>query len=243
MEYRGHSLAERATTLPGRYYTSVEVFDEEARNDLLGSLALRGARRRAVGARRLRPAARSRAKASSWSAGKDGAVAGVLQRLPASRDAAVRVRPADASPAGSSARTTPGPTDSTARSSAPPTWTTLPWFDKGEHPLRAGGRRRMGGVSLRHSRRTSRAARRRPATAPRTLRAVAAVGADDRAAHRLRRPRQLEAHLPELLGVLSLPAGPSGPREALPLPERRQQPPRRRRFSAATCSSTRRAAA
>ncbi len=36
MEYRGHTLAERASTLPGRYYTSVEVFDDEARKIFSG---------------------------------------------------------------------------------------------------------------------------------------------------------------------------------------------------------------
>jgi Rieske 2Fe-2S family protein len=30
MEYQGHALAERASTLPGRYYTSSEVFSDEA---------------------------------------------------------------------------------------------------------------------------------------------------------------------------------------------------------------------
>ena len=45
------------------------------------------------------------------------------------------------------------------------------------------------------------------------------------APHRIRRARQLEAVLPELLGVLPLPAHPPGADPALRLPQRRQRPP------------------
>ena len=45
VEYTGHSLTERATTLPGRYYTSAEIFAAEQERDLFAAVALRRPRR------------------------------------------------------------------------------------------------------------------------------------------------------------------------------------------------------
>ena len=106
-----------------------------------------------------------------------------------------------------------------------------------------GGRRGMGGVSLRQPGRAARTAGGRPPAAPGPLRAVAPFPARGRAPGRVRRAGQLEADLPELLGVLPLPARPPRPRSAFALPQRRQRPAGRRRSSAATCSSTKRAGA
>src|SRR5262249_58962125 len=89
-------------------------------------------------------------------------------------------------------------------------------------PAGGGGGRRVGGFPIRQPREGARAARASAHAAPRPLRVLAAAGAPLGTADRVRRARELEADLPELLRVLPLPPRAPGAREAFALPERRQ---------------------
>ncbi len=91
MEFRGHSLAERATTLPGRVLHVAGSLRRARQERIFSRRWLCAGRADALAAAgRLRPAARSRARASSSSAAATRTPAGLLQRLPPPRHAPLR---------------------------------------------------------------------------------------------------------------------------------------------------------
>ena len=112
-----------AVTLPAAYYTDPGLLPHRDGAAVRTRVDLRGAQR---AGRRARAVLRSRSarREHHHHARVVGRRAGVLQRLPPSRHAAVLRARAASSPAASSARITPGPTPSTDGWSARRTWTT-----------------------------------------------------------------------------------------------------------------------
>ena len=104
------------------------------------------------------------------------------------------------------------------------------WFDKADYPLHPAALEEWEGFLFAHL---------EPRSAPPLADALRPLSGASRpwrlpeltAARRIEYDvrDQLEADLPELLGVLPLPARPSGAGEAVPLPQRRQRPAGRRR--------------
>ena len=153
-----------------------------------------------------------------------GRGAGVLQRLPPSRHAAVRRGRRDSSPAASSARTTRGPTGSTAGCSARRTWTRCRTSARRTIRCTASTPRVWDGhvflILAREPRAAVRAARRpaRRSSAPWRMQ-------DLRLGHRIVYDvkRELEADHPELQRVPALPEPAPGAQQAVALPERRER--------------------
>ena len=160
------------TTLPGRVLHVTRDLRRASGADLRAALALRRPRRRDLGAGRLRARAVAR-ESLIVVRGRGRQGPRVLQRLPPPRHAPVRSRPA-ASRAASSARTTPGPTASTARCSARPHMADVPGSTR---PISRSSRRRSrnGKASSSSTSRAEPEPSRRAVAAARAVRALAAA--------------------------------------------------------------------
>ena len=155
-----------------------------------------------------------------------GDAARVLQRLPPSRHAALRGR----SRAGSR-ETIQCPyhawtyrTD--GRLIGAPHMQEVEGFDKRDYPLHAAALAEWEGFLFVNVATRAGAVRRRGRADDRPLRALRARRPRRRPPRQLRRARELEARVPELLRVPALPDDPPGAAAVLPVPERRERPDR-----------------
>ena len=147
----------------------------------------------------------------------------VLQRVPASRHAALRRRRPARSAARFSVRTTRGRTTTRAGSSARRTWTDR--RDSGARTSRSAPCARTSGTDSCSCgcRPTGPSLAEHLAPLPAKFAAWRMGELDLRASHRLRRRSQLEAHRPELQRVPALSDAAPGAEQALALPQRRER--------------------
>ncbi len=110
---------------------------------------------------------------------------------------------------------------------AAPNMAEVAGFDSRDHPLKPVALADWQGLLFLNLASGPGPLRRGPAGAPGQVRGLAAPRAAVGPPERLRRRGQLEAVLPQLQRVLSLPEGPSAPQQADALPQHRERPRRR----------------
>ena len=197
-------LSAGVMTLPGRYYSDPAVFSAEMER-IHHAMWLCAGREEQITepGQLLRPPDRQRQRRHPARAGRHAA--GVPQRLPAPRHACCATASKASCPAGSSARTTPGPTASTAASWARRTWRRCEGFRDTDYPLHSVAVDTWDGhifINLAQKPLPF------PSTSPTCRRSSRPWGmAGLRLVERQGLPPagELEAHHPELLGVPALP--------------------------------------
>ena len=149
--------------------------------------------------------------------------AGLLQRLPPSRHAALHGGERDSFAGSIQCPYHAWTYALDGRLVGAPHMDDVPHFDKADYPLHRVARGRMGRPHLHLTGRGPAPLANSSPTCPAKFTPLAHAGPPARPPHRLRRARQLEADRPELQRVPALPEPASGAQQAVALSERRER--------------------